>query len=225
MIGSLLPGAASLGVLAGLFLWTSLAPAGACYSGLVMIPTAETVGDGQYGLEPQVDGPIHPLRAATRLVNVELGVSSRLEVGVDFDVSRDASTRAFMNAKYVLAGCAKTRGAAAIGICNAGRGLRAGPYLAMMRNCRGCRGHAGVIGVEGACRWFVGLDRPVGAKLTLMADYTRGNENFSSVGVSYQFRDNVGLLLGAQFPNTGGQTLFTAHVVINGPYRKHLKED
>lgn len=207
-------------LLVAILVLAATVPGVACYSGLMLIPTTDTVGAKQFGVEFQVDGSIPTPKADTYILNTEVGITDRIEAGVDFDLSKDAEPRVLFNGKYVLLKRAGGTQALAIGVCGVGEHVKASPYLVGTQYFGFVRGHLGAIGVDGKTRWFVGADRAMTDKLTLMADYTSGDENFSSLGASYQFTDHVGLLAGAQFPNEGGDTLFTVHLVINGPWAK-----
>ena len=199
-------------------------PARACYTGLVNIPTAEVIEPGQYGIELQFDGSFAP-GADARILNTELGLSPRLEAGVDFDLSHGAETRALLNAKYLLVLGAEKHPALAAGICNVGRQASNTPYLVATQEFRGVRGHLGAARIDGHGRGFVGFDRAVNEKLILMADYTGGSDNFATVGASCQFTDRFGVMAGAILPNSRGEDAgFTVHFVFNGPYR-HAQEE
>jgi hypothetical protein len=195
-------------------------PARACYTGLVNIPTAEVIEPGQYGLELQFDGAFARGDADTRILNTELGLSPRFEAGVDFDLSHEAETRTFWNAKYLLSLGGEKCPAFAIGVCNVGHSVSATPYLVATQQFRGVRGHLGAVRVEDHDCWFIGLDHAVNDKLTLMADSTSGSDNSATVGANYQFTDAFGIMAGAILPNSaGGETGFTVHFVLNGPFR------
>lgn len=196
-------------------------PAQACYSGLTIIPTAEVIGANTYGIELQFDGSIPTPSPDTRILNTELGFGERFEAGVDFDLSEDADPRVLLNAKYQLSRDAEGTKLLALGVCNLGSGITASPYLVGTRDFGTHRGHLGVIRTEEADRAFVGVDKALSDKVTGMVDYTAGEENYSSVGISYQYDDRFGVLAGLQFPNAGGETLFTVHLVLTGPY--HLR--
>ena len=196
-------------------------PAYACYSGLAIIPTAETVGEGYYGIEPQLDGPLDSLSAETRLLNTEVGIGPRFEGGVDLDLSEDAPTRLLLNAKWLLAEGGERGPAVALGVCNVGRHLVSSPYaVATQELGAGLRGHAGVIGIEGDHHWFAGLDKALESGLLLMADYTEGAGNYSSLGAGLELGGPWSAMAALQFPNTqGDETLFTVHLVFTAPYR------
>lgn len=193
----------------------------AAHTGLVIIPTAETVGADHYIIEPQFDGTFPPRRAETRILNTEFGLGDRCEAGVDFDLSRDPPTRLLFNAKYLLLAGGAGTPALAVGVTNVGHDVRSAPHLVATLRSRALRGHLGAARIEGETRWFFGADHALSGRLTLMADYTSGQENFSSAGISYRHSEALELLVGAQFANADdGDTRFTAHLVITGTYRR-----
>lgn len=201
------------------------AGARACYTGLVNIPTAEVIEPGQYGIELQFDGSFAAGRADTRILNTELGLSPRFEAGGDFDLSHQAETRTLLNAKYLLSPGGEKRPALALGACNVGRHASATPYLVATQEFRGARGHLGAARIDDRNCWFVGADHAVNDKLTLMADYTSGSENFATIGASHQFTDRLGGMAGVVFPNVrDADTALTLHLVFTGPYRLAKKE-
>jgi len=201
------------------------APASACYTGLTIIPTAETVGAGQYAIEPQLDGGFPARGADTRIINTQFGFGERVEAGVDYDLSEEAPTRVLLNAKYLLAPDTERAPGLAVGICNIGRDVKSAPYAVATHGMTVVRGHLGVSRIEGANCWFVGMDRALTDRVVVMADYLSGAENFSAVGASYQFSERFGVLAGALFPNTRGEeTRFTVHLVFTAPYR-HADEE
>lgn len=194
-------------------------PAGACYTGLAFIPTADMVENGMYCMELQYDDTFARGNEHTRILNAELGLTARLEAGVDYDFSNGAETRALLNAKYLAVGEGDRNPAIAVGICNVGRRLKSSPYAVATKDFRVVRGHLGVAGIDGSSQWFAGVDKAVTSRLTLMADYTSGDDNNSSLGFSYQSNDQFGITSGVAFPNDGGDMQFTIHFVLGGTYR------
>lgn len=191
----------------------------ACYTGLALIPTADVAQPGEYSIELQFDGTFARGNEETRILNTEFGLTPRLEAGIDYDFSRDAENRTLLNAKYVVLTPGEHRPALAVGICNMGQNLKSSPYAVGTRACGSARGHLGVVSIDGSGRWFAGVDKAVNMKLTLTADYTSGNENNSSIGLSYQFNDRSGITSGVVFPNECGDTQLTIHLVCSGSCR------
>ena len=195
-------------------------PAHACYTGLVNIPTAEVIGDGQCGVELQFDDTFGRGSSETHIVNTELGLGPRLEAGVDFDLSRDAETRLLLNAKYLLVTGDEKHPSLAVGICNLGRHYSAVPYLATLQPLPGSQLHLGLTRIEDHGRWFIGLTHEVNDWLTLMGDYTSGSENLATLGFNYQSTNRFGVMAGITLPNSSEEdTGFTIHFVWIGPFR------
>jgi hypothetical protein len=193
--------------------------ADACYTGLTIIPTAEVLDHGEYGIEQQFDGTFPLGGSGTQTLDTEFGILPRWEAGIDFDLTDECESGLLLNAKCLICPCGKHRPALAIGLCNAGAGVASSPYLVATKDFGGPRAHLGVVRTDGRNRWFVGADFAVNDRLTLMADYVSGSENSSSAGISYQFDDRFGILAGMMLPNGRGQdTGFTLHLVLNGPF-------
>lgn len=189
----------------------------ACYSGLAMIPTADMVEQGQYSIELQFDGDTGGGNEV-RILNTQAGITSRFEAGIDCDFTD--GTAFMLNAKYIAVTAKDRRPAVAVGICNFGDEMNANLYAVATGDVGDLRGHMGLIGTEGNCRPFVGLDKDVNEQVTLMADYTSGSENSSSVGFNCQFNDRVGIMAGIIFPNAGGDAGYTVHLVFADYFRK-----
>jgi len=202
--------------------WLSMlaaGPAWGCYSGLAVIPTADVVGAGQYSIELQTDGLLPVPRADVYILNTEAGIGDRFEVGVDFDLSEDADPRVLLNAKYVLAQNADCTRALALGVSGVGEGVKSVPYLVGTADLQALRLHLGGMRLEDKTRWFIGADRDLTEKINLGVDYTEGDENYSSVALGYQLTECTGIFAGVLFPNDGGDTEFTLHLIFGCSYR------
>lgn len=195
-------------------------PSFACYSGLTIIPTADTIGNQQYGLEFQMDGSLPDRKADTYFFNTEVGINEQVEVGIDYDLSSDAEPRFVFNGKYQFFKNGDGSQTAAVGICNVADKLKTMPYLVGTKEFSAFRGHLGAMLIDGKTCLFVGADREMNDRLTLMADYTNGKDNYYSLGANYQFTNSLSLMAGAMFPNTSGDTLFTLHLCYGGSYTK-----
>ncbi len=193
-------------------------PASACYTGLAFIPTADMVGNGMYSIEIQCDGTFARGNEKTWILNAELGLTPSLEAGLDYDVSKGAETHVLLNAKRLVLSEGDRNPAIAVGICDMGKHLKSCPYAVAAKDLGAVRGHLGVAGIDGSSQWFAGVDKAVTSRLILMADYTSGDGNNSSVGFSYQANDRFGITSGVAFPNDGGDMRFTMHFVLGGAY-------
>ncbi len=191
-------------------------PAVACYSGLLLIPTADLVPEKTYSLEYQTDGRIPHTAADTYLINTEFGITDRFEAGVDYDLDKDADTRVLFNGKLQLLPATDILPAVAVGGCEIGDKLNGRYYLVATKDYSLARAHAGVQRVDGNNSWFVGADKAIDDKLAVQADYTSGDENFSSLSASYPITDTFSVMAGTQFPNAGGDTRFSLHFILTG---------
>jgi hypothetical protein len=199
----------------------STAPSWSAPTGIIIIPTAETVGENQYSIELQFDGEFPTGRASERILNTQFGIGPRLEAGVDFDFSKDADSRLLGNAKYMLISENEGLPDLAVGVDSIFADEGSVPYIVATQPWGCIRGHFGCQRCEGRNRWFVGSDYAPTERLTFMADYTSGKENFSSAGVDYQFADKFAITAGVQFPNSREEdTLYTLQFVFGGTYRK-----
>jgi hypothetical protein len=207
-----------------LLLFSAL-PSLACYSGLVIIPTAETVGADTLSLDLQVDGSFARQTGDTKIINTEFGLGSRWEAGVDYDASDGADSRWFGNAKYLALEDRATAPALALGITNVGRHITAVPYAVASHDFSVVQGHLGWGRFESKDRWFAGVDKDLNEKLSIMADYTSGDDNASSIGLNYDLGHCWSVCLGAMYPNGGGETGFSCHLAWEIPYRQSPSEE
>jgi len=188
---------------------------------LIVIPTAETVPYGEYDIEPQIDGTLSGLDPDTYVINTQFGVTRRLAVGIDFQGGEEDDTRALVNFQYLLVPGTDRRPAVAVGIHSLGAGPEHGRYLVATQDFGSFRAHTGIERIDDEDRWFIGADGPISDRVTLMADYTEGRENYSSVGVFYQQNDRFGIQGGVLFPNDSrGDTRYSLFFVFTGPFTK-----
>ncbi len=194
----------------------------ACYSGLVLIPTADVTGPYIWALDLQWQGYSRALRTDQLIINTEFGFGERLELGVDVDAtSGSVENRALFNAKYVFVSSDAHRFAMAAGVQNVGQRFTPVFYLVATKDWGVLRTHAGVQHDEdgGRNELFMGVDRSLGERWQIMADYTAGDQNAASAGVSWM-GGGWQVLLGAQWPNAGGPPVAVVHVIFTGAFRR-----
>ena len=195
-----------------------LATAGfCCYSGLLVIPTASTVGEDTYSCELQADGVVEGLTMDATLFNNEFGLGKRWELGADIDFE-NSDSRVIGNAKYVAYGSDEGPLAFAVGVAGVANRLKPTFYGVATIGSGITHLHLGTMRIDGSNRLIAGLDRHLG-KFTLMGDYTSGHDGLSSLGFNYQVTDNFGVMAGALFPNDSSDTGFTVHLVWCTPFR------
>lgn len=209
--------------IAGLFVVVMLFLAGssafACYYGLTLIPTAETIGANQYYFDFGADGRFKTLDEDAQYINTQFGFGDRFDAGIDYIYVDGEKSEKNFNAKYVFAVDQKHATAYAAGICGVTNHAKSSPYMVATKDLQSFRFHFGGMRIDGNNRWFTGADREIAKNLTFMADYTAGDENYSSVGLNYQFNDSVGIYGSVVYPNGGGDTLFALHLTIVGPFK------
>ncbi|MHB1455353.1 MAG: hypothetical protein ACYC0V_00400 [Armatimonadota bacterium] len=207
-------------LLAITLIYAAALPSFACYSGLLLIPTADMVGTNQYGIELQVDSTTKALQGDTYFLNTQFGFGNRLEAGFDVDLRKNTDARFIFNGKYVLAKSADGKLALAAGVCNCATQLESNPYLVATKDFGLFRGSFGASYLNNTTEAIIGADKDLTPHLTLMSDYTTGKENFSSVAFNYHVNDRVGIMAGVEFPNSSeNDTRLSVHLVLNGPYR------
>jgi len=103
-----------------------------------------------------------------------------LELDVDVDLHEKTDDRFLFNGKYVLAKSADGKLAIAAGVCNYSStgDLDANPYLVATRDFSVLRGTLGVTYLSNRTQAIIGVDKAITPHLTLMADYTTGNDNW-----------------------------------------------
>jgi hypothetical protein len=199
-------------------------PALACYSGLTVIPTTDVVCPNAWVIDIQWLGYARALRTDQLVLNTEVGLSDRFEMGVDWDAtSGPVEHRAAFNAKYVFLERGKLGVSAALGVQNVNQPFKLYPYLVVTRDWGALRVHCGLQHEEGNRRHgFFGVDRTLGGRWQLMADHTTGEMNFTSAGVGWSGR-SWQVVLGAQWPNAGGAPMAIVHVIFTGSFKGRIR--
>jgi hypothetical protein len=193
----------------------------ACYSGLIIIPTADVTGPYTWALDLQWQGSSRFFKTDQLVLNTELGLGERFEVGIDIDAtSSPVERRVLLNAKYVFFNSDKHRFAVAVGVQNMTQQFTPFPFVVATKDWGVLRTHLGIQHERDDNRnnWFVGVDRTFQQKCQVMADYTAGELNFASAGLGW-IGDRWQVFLGAQWPNAGGAPLVVLHVNVMGSFR------
>ncbi len=194
----------------------------ACYSGLVLIPTADVTGSYIWALDLQWQGYSRALKTDQLVMNTEFGWGDRFEAGVDVDATSGfVENRALFNAKFVVLNSDAKRFAMAAGVQNVGQRFTPVFYVVATKDWGVLRTHAGVQREEDGHRneLFIGLDRSIGERWQIMADYTAGDQNAASAGVLWMAK-GWQVLAGVQWPNSGGAPVAVVHVVFTGAFRR-----
>ena len=197
-----------------LFLLTLSNTGMCCGSGLLVIPTADTVGDGQYSGEFQTDGVVSGAAIHTVLINNQVGIGDRVEVGVDFVPRGTDSTKVLGNFKYVAATTKDNNFAVAFGLQDIARHKKPSFFGVTSTQTPLGRIHFGAMTVEAESCWIVGFEREFG-KAKFMCDCTSAGVNPASIGLGYQFTPTFGIEGGVLLPGGGEKTEFSIHLVWN----------
>lgn len=171
-------------------------------SGLLIIPTAETVGAQAIQLQYTVNSPVlGESGELAHLINAEYGFGSTIETGVDFDLSSGEKNRVLVNFKYIPWGEPAER-AVAVGVYNLGPGLHCIPYTVGTYAMSAFRLTAGLQYGESAPEPFFGVDHILKGRFDVCADWTAGDDNFASAGVCYYSFGDWSAQLGLLLPNS-----------------------
>ncbi len=196
-------------------------PSMAAYSGLIVIPTADTTGKDEYSVALRNEGESRVPKLDGRRLFTEIGIGDRVETGIDFDLSKGGDTAAAINFKYAFLASPKRGLFMAAGIDGMDHSVRSVPFVVATQCFSLARLHLGGIRTEQRNRWFVGADTCFSDKWTFMADYVGGDENGSSLGVNHQVNDAFGVCIGLVHPNAGdGEVSYTIDFVFGGSFRK-----
>jgi hypothetical protein len=187
----------------------------AAYTGLTLIPTAEALGPGHVCMDQQLDGPF-PVGSGVdvSLLNTQMGVGNRAEVGVDFDFTKGAEAGALFNGKLVL----RPGGggwSVAVGVHGIGEGLSPTTYAVAGHDWRErLQVHAGAQRTPGGeVQGFAGVVYELGERIQLWLEHVAGEENASAVSLACELTEHWGISFGWQGPNDGeAEASYSLHV-------------
>ncbi len=187
-------------------------------TGLVLIPTTDTVPSGTYVIEPEIDAPLPDSGETRYLISAEVGVNERVETGIEHDFDPSARRHTRLNAKYVFTAAPRRGFAAAVGVSDTPIDLASEPYVVATKRIGKGRFHLGLAETTRAGEWFTGADYSPTPDLMLMADHTPGAENASSFGVAFSAAPSVNVLTGIIIPNSPSPSVFTIQITISRRY-------
>jgi hypothetical protein len=206
-------------VMAAVLLFVIVIPSIASPTGLIIIPTAETVGNGMYSFEMDIAGSISGRTTDSFVFNSEFGLGDRFETGLDYASGPDSPCGFLLNAKYILKTDLRHSLSYAIGIYNQAPDSVASTYVVATRRTSNLGLHMGIADTD-AVAWFVGIDHPISNRWISMADYTSGSGNSSSFGLLYQASNSFSITIGSELPNSGGETQYVLQFIYAAPYTR-----
>lgn len=163
-------------------------------SGLNVMPTADVLDEGVVSLETESDGNARPWGDdCDRFALLQFGVGNGIELGVDRCLN-DPNT--WVNFKWRVRNESAGSPAVALGTQAVTDNGRPQPYAVTTKSLGRMRVHAGIIDIDHELRWMFGLDRPLGSRVTLQADYISGDENSMTYGVAVSLSNSLSLTLG-----------------------------
>lgn len=212
-------GRQSLCWLLTMLLLVASGPTLGCPGALLIAPTTDITPTGHYSMEIQGDSttPVRP-DTSKEFFNTQFGLAKNFDAGVDFDLSRDAGGKAITNAKYRVDFGGKAKLAAAFGVQGVDGRFKSIPFVTTSAPFSFARLTAGVLRSDEKTRLFGGFDKQIGDRLTVMADYISGREWFTSAGADYALTQNLSVLGYAEFPNNGGDVVYSMHLVVCGSF-------
>jgi len=186
-------------------------PACGSPTGLLLIPTADVLPKGDLDIKPVLNFGTDP-QSNNYFLDTQFGLLNRLEAGIDYEMSGNARSRLFGDAKYVFTTHKRSGLAAAIGTQVAMEYWPSSPYVVLTHRPARTGLHYGLMRIFGKQRWFGGVDYSLSDQWLLMADYTSGRANYWSFGFTYTLAKKTFLTLGGYFPNSEGDPYVTVQL-------------
>ncbi|MCX7830917.1 MAG: hypothetical protein N2445_07655 [Acidobacteria bacterium] len=206
-----------------LFVFFFLTPLSACYSGLLVIPTTDFSGNGNFVLDLQWEGWADKLIEKQSILNTEFGIGDRFEFGFDFNLRETDSDHSVMfNAKILLIETKDHSFKIAAGLYNANSSFDHLPYVVASKGFGLFRTHFGLQReYGGTINYIVGIDKITENGFQFCVDKIRGEENYLSFGVGYS-KNFFSAMLGYQWPNAGGKPEIVFHIIFTIPAKMKI---
>lgn len=181
----------------------------ACPTMLNLVPTADVMEPNSIRLSLENDGYSRVFASdSDNYVFLQMGVTSRLEAGVDFYCYKD-KTDTVLNAKYQLMKESDTRPGLAIGTMNISEGYTPKHYVSGVKSFGANRIHLGTIGDRHKQNLMAGYERSIGSCAGALVDYIDGDAGYKAVGAWWQPKGGPCLYAAVAFPNIHGETNLT----------------
>ena len=186
-----------------------------CYSGLLVIPTADFSGNGNVIIDLQWEGWADQLREKQSIVNTEFGIGDKFEFGFDFNLKEtDHEHSVLFNVKYLILKSEDSFIKVALGTYNLNSELDCIPYLIATIDFGFLRTHCGVQReYDGEINYILGIDKITESGFQFCADKMSGKENYLSVGVGFS-KGKYSTMVGYQWPNGGGKPEIVIHLIF-----------
>jgi hypothetical protein len=186
-----------------------------------IIPTADMLEVGSLRIEiendgaPQLFGP-----ADESYMLLECAPHPRLELGVDL-YSVGSSNDIVFNGKWLACPEKPGRPAVAVGCMELGSGFSSSTYLVATKDIgQGLRLHFGGAASAGSRAALFGVEKQIGEKDYLLADWASWSVGYSSLGIYHEIRPGVAVNLAYALPNTRSESnLVILNVAWTHPLR------
>lgn len=189
-------------------------------SGLALMPTADFVPDRELVAEAQVDGSLESGTGDTRFLNLQLGLTSRFEFGLDYDASDDTAEPWLGNAKVLAYRSGEGNALLALGFRNLGDEEKPEGYVVSTWTRGLLRGHAGLTySEEREADAILGSDYEWAPGWWGYVEWTSGKENAGAGGVNIPLPGPFDLMTGIVVPNSSADEVgYTVHLVYSAPW-------
>lgn len=203
-----------------IFFFVFLTPLSACYSGLLVIPTTDLLGNGNFALDFQWEGWVNQFREKQSIINTEFGIGERFEFGLDFNLTETDNKHSVMfNAKILLFETRDSSFKIAGGVYNTNLEFDNLPYIIASKDFEIFRIHFGLQReYGGTINYIAGIDKITENGIQFCIDKIRGQENYLSFGIGYS-KCPFSTMIGYQWPNSGGKPELVFHIIWTVPTR------
>jgi hypothetical protein len=186
------------------------------YTGLVIIPTNDYIGANTWGLGIQTQSTYFH---TDQFVTTEFGIGSRCELGVDYYANPQSTDhRSYFNFKYMVVKDDNHKLYVSAGFYNMMSNGNAIPFITITKDFNIFRVHAGAQNeglTDSKTNYLVGVDKIFSNGVQVMADYTHGNQNFTSAGAGW-IGKRWQIFSGVLWPNAGGRPSILIRIIFTG---------
>jgi hypothetical protein len=167
---------------------------------LNVIPTADVLDRGVISLESESAGAGRPWGDGCDMYALsQIGIGSGVELGMDRCLGDSES---WVNVKWRMRDESGRTPALAVGVQGIGEGATAQPYVVALKSFGNTRIHTGMVAIDRKSEWMIGVDHPLGSRVTLQVDYISGDENSMTYGAAVGLTSNLSLTLARSSGNT-----------------------
>jgi hypothetical protein len=192
----------------------------ATFTGLTLIPTNDYTGANAWQFGAQTQSTYFH---TDQFVLTEFGIGDRFELGIDYYANTGhADDRAYFNCKYMVFKSDTHKFYVSGGLYNLTANGTSIPFAVATKDFGIFRLHAGAQ-YEGttdrATNFLCGADKIFSNGIQIMADYTHGQQNFTTAGVGY-IGKHIICSGSVMWPNAGGSPVYLLRFIVTGKWPK-----